>query len=44
MRARDRLDALLRDKLDLDMLERLLGEGAKLGADDACRLALERHR
>jgi tetratricopeptide (TPR) repeat protein len=40
-RARDRLDALLRDRLEPDALQRLLVEGAKLGADDACRLALE---
>jgi tetratricopeptide (TPR) repeat protein len=40
-RARDRLEALLREKLDHSNLERLLVEGAKLDGDDACRLALE---
>jgi hypothetical protein len=40
-RARDRLEALLREKLAPDELERLLAEGAALTEDEACRLALE---
>jgi predicted ATPase len=40
-RARERLQALLREKLDRNELDRLLAEGAKLSEDDACRLALE---
>ena len=40
-RARDRLHALLGEKLDRNDLERLLAEGTKLDEDDACRLALE---
>ena len=40
-RARDRLQALLRDKILLDELERLLAEGTKMSEDEACRLALE---
>ncbi len=40
-RARNRLHALLSEKLRPDELERLLGEGAKMTEDEACRLALE---
>ena len=40
-RAHERLCAILREKLDPGELERLLAEGAKLGEDEACRLALE---
>jgi predicted ATPase/DNA-binding winged helix-turn-helix (wHTH) protein len=40
-RARDRLHALLREKLAPGELERLLAEGARLSEEDACRLALE---
>jgi tetratricopeptide (TPR) repeat protein len=40
-RARDRLQALLRDKISPDELERLLAEGMKMSEDEACRLALE---
>jgi len=40
-RARDRLNAILREKLPTDELERLLAEGAKMSDDDACRMALE---
>ena len=40
-RARERLHALLREKLAADELERLLAEGANMSEDDACRLALE---
>jgi predicted ATPase/DNA-binding winged helix-turn-helix (wHTH) protein len=40
-RARERLHALLRESLPRGALERLLGEGAKMAEDDACRLALE---
>jgi predicted ATPase/DNA-binding winged helix-turn-helix (wHTH) protein len=40
-RAHARLQALLREKLALDELERLLAEGAKLTQDEACRMALE---
>src|SRR5207342_3456499 len=40
-RARNRLHALLREKLCPDELARLLAEGAKMTEDDACRLALE---
>ena len=39
-RARERLHALLRDKLPPDELTQLFGEGAKLSEDEACRLAL----
>jgi predicted ATPase/DNA-binding winged helix-turn-helix (wHTH) protein len=41
MRARARLQTLLREKLVPDELERLLAEGAKMTGDEACRLALE---
>lgn len=41
VRARGRLEALLRAKLEPGELERLLDEGAKLSEDEACRLALE---
>ncbi len=40
-RARNRLHALLSEKLRPDELARLLAEGAKMTEDDACRLALE---
>jgi predicted ATPase/class 3 adenylate cyclase len=40
-RARDRLHALLREKLTPHALERLLAEGTKMTEDEACRLALE---
>jgi hypothetical protein len=40
-RARERLQALLHEKLDPDELQRLLAEGAKLSEDEACRMALE---
>ena len=40
-RARDRLRALLREKLSVDTLERLLAEGATMGEDQGCRLALK---
>ena len=40
-RARERLQALLHEKLDPDELQRLLAEGAKLSEDEACRVALE---
>jgi non-specific serine/threonine protein kinase len=40
-RAHERLCAILREKLDPGELERLLAEGATLGDDEACRLALE---
>ena len=40
-RARDRLQALLTEKLAAAELERLLAEGAKMTEDEACRLALE---
>jgi tetratricopeptide (TPR) repeat protein len=40
-RARDRLEALLREKLAPDELERLFAEGTALTEDEACRLALE---
>ncbi|HEX9302513.1 MAG TPA: hypothetical protein VF959_09215, partial [Casimicrobiaceae bacterium] len=40
-RARDRLQALLRERLDESELERLLAEGATMSEDEACRLALE---
>jgi hypothetical protein len=40
-RARAGLQALLREKLHPDELERLLAEGAKMSEDEACRLALE---
>jgi predicted ATPase/DNA-binding winged helix-turn-helix (wHTH) protein len=40
-RAHARLQALLREKLVPDELERLLAEGARMTEDEACRLALE---
>jgi predicted ATPase/DNA-binding winged helix-turn-helix (wHTH) protein len=40
-RAHARLQALLREKLAADELERLLAEGATMTEDEACRLALE---
>jgi len=40
-RARERLHAMLRDGLDPGELARLLGEGAKMSEDQACRVALE---
>ncbi|HEX5863342.1 MAG TPA: hypothetical protein VF014_03635, partial [Casimicrobiaceae bacterium] len=40
-RARDRLQALLRDQLPPDELERLFAEGAKLTEGQACILALD---
>jgi len=40
-RARDRLQALLLEKLHPDELERMLGEGANMGEEEAVRLALE---
>jgi tetratricopeptide (TPR) repeat protein len=40
-RARERLQAMLRDKLDPGELTRLLAEGVKMNEDQACRLALE---
>ncbi len=40
-RAHARLQALLREKLHPDELERLLAEGAKMSENEACRLALE---
>jgi hypothetical protein len=40
-RARKRLQALLREKLAPDELERLLAEGAKMSEDEACRIAVE---
>lgn len=40
MRARASLDAMFRDTLSLDNLERLLAEGALLSKEDACGLAL----
>jgi tetratricopeptide (TPR) repeat protein len=40
-RAHVRVQALLREKLVPDELERLLAEGAKMSEDEACRLALE---
>ena len=40
MRARASLDAMFRDRLPADKLERLLAEGALLSEDDACGLAL----
>jgi predicted ATPase/DNA-binding winged helix-turn-helix (wHTH) protein len=40
-RSRDRLHALLHEKLAPDEIERLLAEGAKMSDDEACRLALE---
>jgi len=40
-RSRNRLRALLAEKLPADQLERLLAEGAKLDEDQACRLALQ---
>jgi predicted ATPase len=40
-RVRDRLQALLRDKISPDELERLLAEGTKMSEDEACRLVLE---
>jgi tetratricopeptide (TPR) repeat protein len=41
LRAHKRLQALLREQLEPDQLERLIGEGARLTEDEACRLALE---
>ncbi len=40
-RARNRLQALLREALTPDELERLLAEGAKMSEEETCRLALE---
>jgi predicted ATPase/DNA-binding winged helix-turn-helix (wHTH) protein/tetratricopeptide (TPR) repeat protein len=40
-RARERLHALMHDRLAPDELEQLLAEGAKMSEDEACRLALE---
>jgi len=40
-RARDRLQALLREKLTVDEIERLLAQGAQMSEDEACQLALE---
>lgn len=40
-RVRQRLQALLYEKLPADELERLLAEGAKLSEEEACLLALE---
>ena len=40
-RARTRVHALLRERLDPAGLEHLLAKGAKLTEDEACRLALE---
>jgi predicted ATPase/class 3 adenylate cyclase len=40
-RAHERLQALLRDKLDPGELTRLVAEGAKMSEDEACRMALE---
>jgi hypothetical protein len=40
-RARERLGAMMREKLSSGEIERLLAEGAKLGEDEACRIALE---
>ena len=40
-RARNRLLALLREKLSPDDIERLLADGATMSKDEACRLALE---
>ena len=40
-RAHERVQALLREKLHPDELERLLAEGARMSEDEACRLALE---
>ena len=40
-RARNRLQALLSEKLDPGELERLLFEGANMSEDDACAMALE---
>src|SRR5207249_3360792 len=41
VRARSRLDALLREKLAEDEIERLLAEGARVTEDEACRIALD---
>jgi predicted ATPase/class 3 adenylate cyclase len=41
LRARERLQTLLGEKLSSDELLRLLAEGAQLSEDEACRLALE---
>jgi predicted ATPase/DNA-binding winged helix-turn-helix (wHTH) protein len=41
VRARDRLQALLKEKLAAHELERRLVEGAELSEEEACRLALE---
>jgi hypothetical protein len=40
-RLRDRLHALLHEKLAPDELGRLVAEGARMTEDEACRLALE---
>jgi tetratricopeptide (TPR) repeat protein len=40
-RTRDRLAAVLREKLPADEVDRLLAEGARMSEDEACRLALE---
>ena len=40
-KGRERLYAILREKLAPGELERLLAEGAKMSEDEACRLALE---
>jgi predicted ATPase/DNA-binding winged helix-turn-helix (wHTH) protein len=40
-RARERLQRLLREKLESDALERLRAEGANMSEEEACRLALE---
>ena len=40
-RARERLQAMLRDQLDPDEFTHLLAEGVKLSEDPPCRLALE---
>ncbi len=40
-RARDRLHALLRERLEPVELEHLLAKGAKMTEDEACRMALE---
>src|SRR5207245_5585207 len=40
-RLRDRLHALLREKLSNEELERLLADGAQMSEDEACGLALE---
>ncbi|HYQ99620.1 MAG TPA: winged helix-turn-helix domain-containing protein [Casimicrobiaceae bacterium] len=40
-RVRERLQRLLREKLEPDTLERLRAEGANMSEEEACRLALE---